>query len=850
MNNERERKLKALKRGDAAKNTVIVTSAEPFAEAIEEKINRLKETLNVGIELKNIDDLLEQLGLLQSFQQEVKTLRESIKDLQLPESIDVKGIDSLVEAVDKLASKKDKVVDFKPIDISPITRSLDTLIEKISDQQVPEKPGQQPSDFVPMRRVMKVGNKLMYDDSFITGSGGGGGTSSSGGGSSSGTTTITGSGGGVATVTGGKLDVNATASLAGTNIPISSATSAVGVAIVDTSGNQIASFGGGTQYVDAGTPPAHPTGTVPVYDNAGTWKSVSTTNKLPVATGITQPTTPSDTQPISAASLPLPSGAATAAKQPALGTAGTASADVITVQGKASMTPLLTDSSATTQPVSGTVAVTGVATSTKQSDGSQKTQVVDGSGNVIGATSNALDINIKSGNPTTITATQGTATNLKTQSETYQGGSAVASGNPLQVTLANTAANATAVKVDGSAVTQPVSGTLTTSFTDTAPVTQNITAVDAVSASSSNQNAQTFYTGTPTAGSAASFALSGQQSIRFLVTGTWSATLQAEYSVDSGTTWHVLLMHQNSIYNLSTGITGNFTANAQTTGMTNIRIRCTAYTSGTAVVKVVESAGEAVISLNNAPPSGNFVSTNNSSVATLTSGSVFTGVSDDAREYSEMRVTVIASHASATDGLSIQQSSDNSNWDITDTYTIPATTGKTFVVPRQARYFRVVYTNGGTNQSSFRLQTILNRISSASSSQRPQDTYSNENDMEQVWALNSLWNGATWDRMPGSTTGVQTRPAPASTATLSNVASSATSVTVLAANSLRRLATFYNDSTQDVRLKFGTTASATDFSVYLPSLGSLSLNGEDYSGRIDGIWISANGSMRVTETVI
>lgn len=46
------------------------------------------------------------------------------------------------------------------------------------------------------------------------------------------------------------------------------------------------------------------------------------------------------TQPVSAASLPLPTGASTAAKQPALGTAGTASADVITVQGIASMTPL------------------------------------------------------------------------------------------------------------------------------------------------------------------------------------------------------------------------------------------------------------------------------------------------------------------------------------------------------------------------------------------------------------------------------------------------------------------------------------------------------------------------------
>lgn len=52
--------------------------------------------------------------------------------------------------------------------------------------------------------------------------------------------------------------------------------------------------------------------------------------------------------------ISLPTGAATAAKQPALGTAGTASADVITVQGIASMTALKVDGSGVTQPVSGT----------------------------------------------------------------------------------------------------------------------------------------------------------------------------------------------------------------------------------------------------------------------------------------------------------------------------------------------------------------------------------------------------------------------------------------------------------------------------------------------------------------
>lgn len=66
------------------------------------------------------------------------------------------------------------------------------------------------------------------------------------------------------------------------------------------------------------------------------------------------------TQPISAVSLPLPTGASTAAKQPALGTAGTASADVLSIQGIASMTPLAVTGTffQATQPVSGTVTTT------------------------------------------------------------------------------------------------------------------------------------------------------------------------------------------------------------------------------------------------------------------------------------------------------------------------------------------------------------------------------------------------------------------------------------------------------------------------------------------------------------
>jgi hypothetical protein len=88
-------------------------------------------------------------------------------------------------------------------------------------------------------------------------------------------TQIVDAGGEVATVTGGKLDVNATASLAGTALPISGATEAVGVAIVDGSGNQITSFGGGTQYTEGDTD-ATITGTAALVEGAANALAVLT----------------------------------------------------------------------------------------------------------------------------------------------------------------------------------------------------------------------------------------------------------------------------------------------------------------------------------------------------------------------------------------------------------------------------------------------------------------------------------------------------------------------------------------------------------------------------------------------
>jgi hypothetical protein len=60
--------------------------------------------------------------------------------------------------------------------------------------------------------------------------------------------------------------------------------------------------------------------------------------------------------------------------------------------------------------------------------------------------------------------------------------------------------------------------------------------------------------------------------------------------------------------------------------------------------------------------------------------------------------------ASATDGFSIQQSLDGSNWDLyTAATSVSAGVGAGIKAAVVARYARVRYVNGGTDQTTFRL---------------------------------------------------------------------------------------------------------------------------------------------------
>lgn len=101
------------------------------------------------------------------------------------------------------------------------------------------------------------------------------------------------------------------------------------------------------------------------------------------------------------------------------------------------------------------------------------------------------------------------------------------------------------------------------------------------------------------------------------------------------------------------------------------------------------------------------ISTKNSTTTVLGSDGVFTGAAEDVKNYKSIGINVFASHASATNGCKFQFSSDGVNWDKTHSFSVPAATAKFFNMPVEARYFRVVYTNGTTLQTAFRLQVIF-----------------------------------------------------------------------------------------------------------------------------------------------
>jgi hypothetical protein len=102
---------------------------------------------------------------------------------------------------------------------------------------------------------------------------------------------------------------------------------------------------------------------------------------------------------------------------------------------------------------------------------------------------------------------------------------------------------------------------------------------------------------------------------------------------------------------------------------------------------------------------------------------------------------------------------------------------------------------------------------------------------------------------PSTNTIGNIRKAPSSTGTITSVTAAAASTLLLAGNTNRLGAAFYNDSTATLYLALAGAASTTAYTVQVPAGGYYELpnDGCGYVGAVYGIWSAANGAARVTE---
>jgi hypothetical protein len=355
--------------------------------------------------------------------------------------------------------------------------------------------------------------------------------------------------------------------------------------------------------------------------------------------------------------------------------------------------------------------------------------------------------------------------------------------NPLSLTTAG------ALRIDGSGTTQPISGTIT-SNQGTSPWVENV----------SQFGGNNVVTGTGASGiGIPRVTVANDSNILATQSGTWTVAQGAPNTLANK--WPVQVTDGTNVMP-----TADVASRAQFDKITD--------GTNTAAVKAASTPAAATdpalvvaVSPNNsiATTSGTQTSNidaGNSSTTPLSGNATFTGTGIDVSGYGVITVFVFADQAGT---LNLEFSIDNSNWDDILPYSIYASTSEHIQIGPQARFFRIVYTNGSSAQSVFRLQTI----------DRP------------IISFNSM--------------------VPVDATTNSSVSASVTNVTLLSANVGRLGATCYNDSAQyTLYLKLGVTASTSSYSVQMIP-GAYFEVPYGYTGQIDGIWSGAVGNARITE---
>ena len=143
------------------------------------------------------------------------------------------------------------------------------------------------------------------------------------------------------------------------------------------------------------------------------------------------------------------------------------------------------------------------------------------------------------------------------------------------------------------------------------------------------------------------------------------------------------------------------------------------------VTAIVNKTDELIDAVNN----GSTVDDNNTTTTPLVADAVFTGTATDITHYAGIAILVEADQAGT---LTVQFSGNGTDWHEGESYDILANATKFFTPPAQAQYFRIVYTNGDTDQTEFHLHTVLKKYPIRWSAHNIDDPIEDQDDAELV----------------------------------------------------------------------------------------------------------------------
>lgn len=285
------------------------------------------------------------------------------------------------------------------------------------------------------------------------------------------------------------------------------------------------------------------------------------------------------TQPVSAVSLPLPTGAATSSLQ----TTGNTSLSSIDSKTPALGQALAGASVPVVLPAAQISTLTPLSTITANAGtGTFQTNVTNAS---LAVTGPLTDIQLRA-SAVPVSVSNFPATQAVT--------------GP----LTDAQLRATAVPVSGTffQATQPVSAAslpLPSGASTLAEQQSQTTVLNTIAANTSAQSTDTLSNGTITAvNGAVAVNAQGGFTVSAIISGTWSATLVAEGLMANGTTWQQIPMYivQTSLPYLTTfTVTTNASVLITGGGYTQIRIRASAFTSGTVNVGLNASLSQQTV---------------------------------------------------------------------------------------------------------------------------------------------------------------------------------------------------------------------------------------------------------------